>query len=199
FRARVASADAVGGDIEIHLDSPTGTLIGTCVAPPTGDWQTWITETCNITPTSGTHTVYLVFATGGFNLQWFAFLPSVEALSYNSLSAGSMYLETCSEGAQDLCNIFNGNYAVYNNINLASKTHFAARVASAGSGGSIQVRLDSPTGTLIGTCPVSVNGDWQTWSTKTCNLTGASGTHNIYLVFTGGSGALFNVEWFDFN
>ena len=31
-----------------------------------------------------------------------------------------------------------------------------------------------------------------------CSLSGASGYHNVYLVFTGGSGYLFNLEWFNF-
>jgi hypothetical protein len=81
---------------------------------------------------------------------------------------------------------------------MGGLTSFNARVASAGSGGDIQVRLDSPTGTLIGTCVVPVTGGWQTWTTETCNITATSGTHTIYLVYTGGGGNLFNIEWFSF-
>jgi uncharacterized protein (TIGR03790 family) len=208
FRARVASAGD-GGNIQIRLDSPTGTLIGTCAVPVTGDWQDWTTVICSLSGASGTHNVYLVYTGGSdylFNVEWFAFLPSVEVSTYNSLS-GTEDLETSSEGGQDMGNITNGGYAVYNSINLAGKTHFAARIACAGPnnqypgvGGTINVHLDSPTGTLIGTCTVPVTGGWQTWATETCSLTGASGTHNVYLVFTGASGNfLFNVEWFDFN
>ena len=109
-------------------------------------------------------------------------------------------METSSEGGQDMGYILSGGYVVYNNINLAGKTYFAARVASAGSGGNIEVHLDSPSGTLLGTCTVPVTGDWQTWATETCSLSGASGTHNVYLVFTGSGGSyLFNLEWFAFN
>lgn len=201
FRARVASAGS-GGNIQVRLDSATGTVIGTCAVPVTGDWQSWITVTCGLTGASGIHNVYLVYIGGSgalFNVEWFAFLPSIEASSYNNLSGGEQ-LESSSEGGQDMGYILSGGYAVYNNVNLASKTHFAARVASAGSGGNIEVHLDSPTGMQIGTCTVPVTGDWQTWATETCSLSGASGIHNVYLVFTGSGGNyLFNLEWFAFN
>ena len=43
FKARVASATS-GGNIEIHLDSTNGTLVGTCAVTGTGGWQTWVTQ-----------------------------------------------------------------------------------------------------------------------------------------------------------
>ena len=36
------------------------------------------------------------------------------------------------------------------------------------------------------------------WTTTTCPVTGASGTHDLYLRFTGGSGSLFNLNWWQF-
>jgi arabinoxylan arabinofuranohydrolase len=70
------------------------------------------------------------------------------------------------------------------------------RVASAGSGGNVELHLDSATGAMLGSCTVPVTGDWQTWVTQTCPLSGASGVHDVYLVYTGSGGYLFNVEWF---
>jgi hypothetical protein len=127
-----------------------------------------------------------------------ATITPTQASSYNG-SAGGVATESCSESALDVGYISSGSYTYYKSINLAGMHSFTARVASAGSGGNIQIRLNSPTGTLIGTCPVPVTGDWETWQTATCNLTGASGTHTVYLVFTGGGGYLFNLEWFGFN
>jgi len=69
-------------------------------------------------------------------------------------------------------------------------------VASAGAGGNIEVHMDSPSGTLLGTSTVPVTGCWQTWTQTYTSLSGASGTHNLYLVFTGGGGNLFNIQWF---
>jgi len=75
---------------------------------------------------------------------------------------------------------------------------FEARIASATNGGNLEIRLDSPTGSLAGTCIVTGTGGWQTWVTKSCTVSGLSGMHDIYLKFTGGSGFLFNINWWKF-
>lgn len=96
--------------------------------------------------------------------------------------------------------IDHGDYLKIKNVNFgAGASGFETRVASAGSGGNIELRLDSPTGTLIGTCTVQNTGGWQSWVTKTCTVSGASGTHDLYLKFTGGSGYLFNINWWKFS
>jgi arabinoxylan arabinofuranohydrolase len=121
----------------------------------------------------------------------------IEAESYDTQSG--IQTESCNEGGQNIGYVENGDYVVYNNIDFGSgATGFQARVASATSGGNIEIRLDSITGALVGTCPVAGTGDWQTWVTATCNVSGVSGTHNLYLSFTGGSGYLFNVNRFQF-
>ena len=70
-------------------------------------------------------------------------------------SAGGISTEDSSEGNLDLASIFNGSYTFYKKIVLDNMTTFRVRVASAGTGGSLQVRLDSPTGREIGACTVS--------------------------------------------
>lgn len=108
--------------------------------------------------------------------------------------------EKCSEGGVDVCNIENGDYIKVKGVNFGTgATTFDARVSSANSGGKIELRLDSQTGTLVGTCTVTGTGGWQTWATKSCTVTGATGTHDLFLKFTGGSGSLFNFNWWKFN
>jgi len=117
----------------------------------------------------------------------------------NFASQSGVQAESCSEGGQDLAYIENNDYAVYNNINLSSNvTGFQARVASGGSGGSIEIRLDSITGPLVGKCDVAATGGWQSWTDVNCSISSVSGIHNVYLKFTGGSGYLFNINWFKF-
>ncbi|MCL6591554.1 MAG: carbohydrate-binding protein [Firmicutes bacterium] len=229
FNARVASATS-GGNIELRLDSPTGTLVGTCAVTSTGGWQTWVTRSCTVSGATGIHDLYLKFTGGSgflFNVNWWQFngsgvtptvtpsptpapsatpLPTsgsrsafsrIEAESFNSQSG--IQTESCGEGGENIGYIENGDYAVYNNIDFGGgATGFEARVASNTSGGNIEIRLDSLSGTLVGTCSVAGTGGWQTWVTRTCSVSGASGTHNLYLRFTGGSGYLFNLNWFQF-
>ncbi len=108
--------------------------------------------------------------------------------------------ESCSEGGMDVGFIENGDYIKVKGVDFGSgAASFEARVASATSGGNIELHLDSPTGTLVGTCTVSGTGDWQTWTTKSCDVSGATGTHDLYFKFTGGSGNLLNFNWWKFN
>ena len=107
--------------------------------------------------------------------------------------------EPCGEGGADVGYINNGSYLGYKKIDFDKGFHyFEARVASATAGGKIEIRLDSATGTLIGTLAVPSTGGWQTYITKACPITGATGIHDLYLVFTGGAGYLLNINWFKF-
>jgi len=76
FDARVAS-DGNGGNIELHLDSLTGTVIGTCAVSGTGGAQTWTTKTCSVNSASGLHDLFLKFTGSGtgnlFNFNWWRF------------------------------------------------------------------------------------------------------------------------------
>ncbi|HEX2926445.1 MAG TPA: carbohydrate-binding protein [Ruminiclostridium sp.] len=121
----------------------------------------------------------------------------LEAESYDDQSGTQN--GSCSEGGESLGYIENGDYAVYKNVNFGNGAgSFLARVSSATNGGNIEIRLDSPTGTLAGTCPVTGTGDWQNWADVKCNVSGVTGKHDVYLKFTGDSGYLFNINWFTF-
>ena len=107
--------------------------------------------------------------------------------------------EPASEGGMNVGWIDNGDSIKVKGVAFGGgATSFTARVASATSGGRIEVRLDGVNGTLAGTCTVGGTGGWQTWTTVTCPVSGATGTHDLYLKFTGGSGSLFNVNWWQF-
>jgi uncharacterized protein (TIGR03790 family) len=114
-----------------------------------------------------------------------------------SISSGGIKTEACSESGQDVGSISTGEYIAYRKVRLTGITTFEARVASGAAGGNIELRLDDPKGKLIGTCAAPPTGDWQNWTTQTCRLyEKVRGSHTLYLVFRGGGGNLFNVEWF---
>ncbi|GAA3037622.1 family 43 glycosylhydrolase [Microbacterium dextranolyticum] len=64
------------------------------------------------------------------------------------------------------------------------------------AGGKIEVRSGSATGTVLGT--ISVDGPIGEWSESTATLTGATGTHDVYFTYTGGTGDLFELDTFSF-
>lgn len=210
FRANVAST--VGGKIEIRLDSATGTLVGTLNVGATGGVQTWKELETTVSKVTGVHNVYFVFTGTGtsnlFNVDYWQFTAPVkqrsaflqiEAESYNNQSG--IQTETCSDTDEglDVGYIENGDYVVYKKIDFGyGAESFEARVASATNGGNIELRLDSPTGTLIGTCAVPSTGDWQTWATESCEVSTVTGEHDLYVKFTGDSDYLFNLNWWKF-
>src|ERR1051326_8788145 len=107
--------------------------------------------------------------------------------------------EVCTEGTLDVTSITNGSWIRVRGVNFGSgASRFFARIASAGSGGSIELHLDGLAGTLVGTCAIAPTSGWQNWNTLSCNVSGASGVHDVYLEFTGGTGNLFNLNWWQF-
>ncbi|MGK4003954.1 glycoside hydrolase family 43 protein [Sorangium sp. So ce1036] len=107
--------------------------------------------------------------------------------------------EACSEGGLNVTSIEDGDYIKVKGVDFGTgAVSFDARVASATGGGSIELRLDSPTGTLVGTCAVQGTGGPQTWVTTSCAVDGATGIHDLHLKFTGGDGPLFNFNWWKF-
>ncbi len=107
--------------------------------------------------------------------------------------------EVSSEGGMDVGFINNGDYIKVKNVAFGSgATTFTARVASTVAGSSVEVRSDGPNGNLAGRCSVPNTGGWQTWTTVTCPVNGLTGTRDLYLRFSGGSGYLLNANWWQF-
>lgn len=124
----------------------------------------------------------------------------IEAENYSSQSG--IELEACSDtgGGQNVGFIQDGDYVVYRDVDFDSGvTSFQARVASETDGGRIEIRLDSSTGTLLGTCSVSGTGGWQVWTDVKCSVSSVTGKHDLYLKFTGESDYLFNLNYFSFS
>jgi len=152
---------------------------------------------------NGTYKLYVVNSSGTSDessaiLRVFGSLSQNEAENFSSQSG--IEVENCSEGGKNIGYIENGDYAVYKNVEFGTvgSEEFLVRVACGSSGGNIEIRIDSNDGTLLGTCPVTGTGGWQTWATKNCKISKVTGKHDLYLKFTGGEGYLFNVNWFEF-
>ena len=69
------------------------------------------------------------------------------------------------------------------------------RIGSNGAKAVLEVRIDDPAGKLIGKMDIRSTNGWQTWNTQTCSVEKTDGKHNVYFVFTGGEGYLYNVNW----
>ena len=200
-----------GNQLQLRLDSPTGPLIGTLTTTSTGSWSTFTNQKCAISGVSGVHTLYIVgsAAAGAYvaNIDSFTFShnrPSashIEAESFDSATGGAA---SQSGGTGQVVGfIQNGSTMVYNNVDFGSggNTEFIANISVHPSyaGNQLQLRLDSATGTLIGTLTTASTGDWSTFTNQKAAISGASGVHNLYIVATAPAGAyVANIDWFTF-
>ncbi|MDF2542078.1 MAG: glycosyl hydrolase [Herbinix sp.] len=77
FRASSAMDD--GGNVDFHLGSVDGQLLGSCKVNKTGDWSIWESFSADmpdLASITGEQTIYLVYNQGGdwlFNVNWFQF------------------------------------------------------------------------------------------------------------------------------
>ncbi|HAK76014.1 MAG TPA: HHIP-like protein 1, partial [Runella sp.] len=103
-----------------------------------------------------------------------------------------------------LAPVKNGSYALYKDVDLTDVSSLSCMVYATPDrtvGGTIEVRLDSPTGALIGQTEVSNS---QMGAVTLSLRKPDNKVHNLYLVFTTtksvpeGNG-LFGVEWLQFN
>lgn len=118
----------------------------------------------------------------------------IEAENFDS-SYGSVRAETCGEGGQNLGYINTGDYVVYKSVDFGSgASSFQGRIAGLSTSGRIYLRLGSSSGTLIGTLNGVNTGGWQTYTTASCSVSGATGRQDLYMVFDAG----LNLNWFKF-
>lgn len=123
------------------------------------------------------------------------YIPASEMVA----SDGDIRLQSSSEGEMNLGFISNGTWAEFPATDFTGKTEFQARVASAGNGGTIEVRLDKYHGPLACTLTVPGTGDWQKWVDVSAPLANITGEHKIFLKFGGGDGYILNVERLQLN
>ncbi len=122
---------------------------------------------------------------------------TIEAEDYSTMSG--VVAEDCTEGGQNVGYIENGDYIMFRNVDFEDGAKsFTARIASAQSGGTIELYLDKLSDTPAAKCAVSGTGNWQEYVDVTCNIGTITGIHNLYLKFTGGESYLFNINHFVF-
>jgi glucosylceramidase len=123
----------------------------------------------------------------------------IQASSYSASSGLLTEPTTDTQGGFDVGYADNGDWAVYPRIDFGSGAQGVdVRLASAGSGGRLELRIDSLTGTIISSVPVPITGDWQKWQTVPAAVSSAQGVHDLYLIFKGTSG-IGNVNWLRFS
>ncbi len=87
-----------------------------------------------------------------------------------------------------------GDWLRFDGVALDGITTLTLTYAKEIAGGSVEVRLDDATGTLLGSFAPPTTGGWATWQEGQVSLTAATGTHALYLVATGTSEGILNLD-----
>jgi cytochrome c len=95
--------------------------------------------------------------------------------------------------------VSDGHALRFENLNLNEIHSAIVRTASAGAGGNIEFRVDSPTGPLLGTVEAPVTGGWDDWKENQAQISPTPGRHTLYMVFVNpGKSGLLNLDWVEF-
>ncbi|WP_338681100.1 PQQ-dependent sugar dehydrogenase [Streptomyces acidiscabies] len=123
-----------------------------------------------------------------------------QAEHFNNSSGVTVTSRTSANGAKTVGAIENGDWISFTPYALRNATSVTARVASAGVGGTLEIRAGSAKGTLLGKAHVPVTGGWETYQDVTAKLSRAPrGSTALYLVFKGRSGQpLYEIDDFTF-
>ncbi|WP_206503287.1 PQQ-dependent sugar dehydrogenase [Streptomyces chrestomyceticus] len=108
---------------------------------------------------------------------------------------------TPAHGGRTVGDIHDGDWIAFQPYLVKNAKKFTARVSSAGSGGTLEIRTGRADGPLLGSVKVPVTGGWETFTDVSTTLGGKppAGTTTLYLVFKGsGTGALYDVDDFTF-
>ncbi|HNU77522.1 MAG: glycoside hydrolase family 43 protein [Prolixibacteraceae bacterium] len=95
--------------------------------------------------------------------------------------------------------IDNGDYIKVRSVDFDKGARkFKASVASASAAGQIEIRTGSIDGELLGVCEVKNSDRMQKWTAQSCKVKKTRGVQDLYFVFKGGEGPLFNFDWWRF-
>ncbi len=86
----------------------------------------------------------------------------------------------------------------FGGVRLDGYTSLKVSYAKGTAGGSLEVRLDSPTGTLLGSRELPTTDSWSSWAQTSLALSPSTGAHTLYLVAAGtGTAGVCNLDWLE--
>ena len=147
-------------------------------------------------------TCYMIFTDWKFNL----LAPGSQAAELmqatDRLEAERCYgYQGVQINAADVSHIDGGDWIRYKKIDFGAGgiTSFKAFLCKGNDiAGSMEIRLNSITGRVIGTLtPTQTCDDWSVWEEQSTTVSSVKHDHDLYLTFTGGSGVC-NIDWFQF-
>jgi|GEM_PF-1403894 len=107
--------------------------------------------------------------------------------------------EAADEGGGNFISTKNVSYIVYKDVDFGAETKsIDVRLATTNSGGTIEFRLGSSQGTLLGTLNVTSSGSWTTYKTMNLPVSNAKGVQTLYMIARKADAlTIANINWFE--
>lgn len=121
---------------------------------------------------------------------------TIEAESYSAQEG--IKTEDLSTGGQNIGFIENGDYAVYSRLDFGDgAVSFGGKIS--GNACTMELYLDSMNGSPAATVNFKGTSGFSDYQDIMFNIPKITGTHNLYIKFTGGDGYLMNADSFIFS
>lgn len=102
------------------------------------------------------------------------------------------------EGGLQALRVDAGGHISFTGRNLLNVSAVKYKVAAASAGGSIEMRVGSPTGTVIANTMVPATGGASTWINVETNFTDPGGKNDLFFVFNGTGSDIFDLNYVEF-
>ena len=198
--------------VDVYLDSMTSSSISTVAFTNTGAYSSFDSHYAELSSVvTDVHDVYLVFRSDDVSvavadLDSFIFLDNTCAFSSYDITSTVEAENYCDmsgvEGVSAVTHVHNGDWLRFSGFDFGTEgaNVFSFNASSTTSGGTIELRSGSYTGTLLASVAITNTGAWSTYEDFEGNITTPiTGVHDLYLVFKNGSGYLFNIDNFTFS
>jgi hypothetical protein len=172
-----------------------GVVVDTQLMPSTGGWQTWVTQTGEITLVAGEQTMRLDFIGGQVNINWIELIPPVSEILIEAedfIDSGEVQIEASADegGGENVGFTDPGDFLEYT-VNIPSDGTYTIQYRLAGQNDSDGFET-SFNGVVLDSQPMPSTGGWQTWVTQTGEVILVAGEQTMRLDFIGGQ---VNINW----
>jgi len=207
------AANSSGGTIEVRLGATNGTRISSMTVVNSGSNTNFQWRSAALSPApSGTNDLFLKFLGGGsgylFDIRSFllsgpaSVVPKAVGVSFRSVSfdlKSALGRAPIQVNGEVLQSIADHSWVAFTNFNFGEAANrFSIEAATPEAGRKIELRLGSPTGSLVGTVAVRHTGSGVHYQDFDCVLSpSVSGIKDLYLIFFGNpAGDLFKTKRF---
>ena len=138
--------------------------------------------------------IVLIYSVTGYSET----IKRIEAEACNEVSDGvRLESNTSLSGGGNVGYITNGSWIKFSGYEFNEYDIRFDFATSGTAGGYIDLRLDATDGTLIGTVTVTGTSGWSDYHIVSSEIAQTDGSHDLYFVFRGGDGYLFNIDYFE--